>query len=112
MSRRSIVWLAPKGSASTWLIQKQIIIVKHRIQPGDPNGRVRGRTGGAKGHFNPKGRTISTNWTHWSSQALNHQSKCIYEGIPSSSYICSRGWLISHLQEGRPLVLWRLDAAV
>jgi hypothetical protein len=48
--------------SSTWTIQIQILTTKHRI--GDPSGRARGRTEGAKGDCNPiERKTISTNQT-------------------------------------------------
>jgi hypothetical protein len=43
-------------------MQMQIFTAKHQTEPGDPNGRARGRTEGAIGDCNPIGRTtISTN---------------------------------------------------
>jgi hypothetical protein len=40
----------------------QILIANHQTEPLDSNGKVRGRTEGAKGYYNHIGRTIlSTN---------------------------------------------------
>jgi hypothetical protein len=54
-------WLFPESSTSTWPIWTQILTANHPTEPGDPNGRARGRTEGAGGNCNPIGRTISTN---------------------------------------------------
>ena len=70
----------------------QILTANHQTEPGDPNGRDRGRTEGAEGVCNTIGRTISTNQTTQSSQGLNHQPKSIHGGNHDSRYICSRGW--------------------
>jgi hypothetical protein len=41
----------------------QILTANHWTEPGDLNGRVRGRTEGAEGDGNPIGKTtVSTNW--------------------------------------------------
>ena len=59
---------------------------------GIPNGRVRGRTEGAEGDCNPKGRTtVSTNWTQQSSQGQNSQPKSTHGGTQGSRFICSKG---------------------
>jgi hypothetical protein len=77
-------------SSSTWPIL--ILIAKHQTEPGDPNGRARGRTRGAEGVCNPTGRiTISTNQIPQSSQELNHQPRSIHGGTHGSSLMCSRG---------------------
>jgi hypothetical protein len=66
----------------------QILTGNDWAEPGDPNGRVRGRTEGAEGNCNPIGKTtISTNRAPQSSQGLNHQSKNIHESVHGSSYI-------------------------
>jgi hypothetical protein len=49
-----------------------------------------GRTEGAEGVSNPRGRvTISTSQTALSSQGLNHQPKSTLGGNSGSSFICS-----------------------
>jgi hypothetical protein len=54
----------------------QILIDNHGTEPGDPNGRLRGRAKGTEGDSKPVGRTtVSTNWTL---VGLNHQPKCIH----------------------------------
>ena len=58
------------GSTNSWPIQMQILTANHWTEPGDPNGRDRGRTEGVKWDCNPI-RTIETNWTTQSSQWLN-----------------------------------------
>jgi hypothetical protein len=69
----------------------QILTANPWTKPGNPNGRVKGRTEGAEGVCNPIGRTtISTNQTPQSSQGLNHQPKSIHGLVHDSSYICSR----------------------
>jgi hypothetical protein len=51
----------------------------HWTELGVRNGGVRGRTEGAEGVCNPKGRTtIATNQTSQNSQALCHQPRSIY----------------------------------
>jgi hypothetical protein len=45
-----------------------IITANHWIEPGDPNGRARGRTEGDEGDCKSIGRTISTNWVTQSSR--------------------------------------------
>ena len=87
----------------------QILTANHWTEPGDLKGRVRGRTEGAEWDCNPIGRAISTNWTPLTSQELNYQSKNIHGWVHDSSYIAEDG-LIWHQWEGRPLVLWKLDA--
>jgi hypothetical protein len=42
-----------RGSASTWLIQMQMLTANHWTEHGDPNGRYRGRTEGAEGITTP-----------------------------------------------------------
>jgi hypothetical protein len=66
---------------STWSIQ--ILTANHQIEPEDPNGRARGRTG-VEMDCNPVVRTISTNWTAQSSKILNHQPNSIHGGIHGS----------------------------
>jgi len=57
------------------------------------NGRVRGRTEGAKGVCKTMGRTIiPINWIPQSSQGLHHQPKTTHGGTHGSGCICSRGW--------------------
>jgi len=71
----------------------QILIAIHLSEPGDPSGRARGRTEGANGDCNPKGRPIIlTNQTTQSSQGLSHQPESIHGWTHGSSYIYSRGW--------------------
>ena len=60
---------------------------------------------GAEGDYNPIGRTISTNWTPWSSQSLNHQAKTTHGWIHGSSYISSTGWPYLASMGGEALVL-------
>ena len=56
---------SPKTDADT---------ANHWTEPGEPNGRVRGRAGGAEEDCNPIGRTtIPTKQTSQSSQGLNRQ---------------------------------------
>jgi hypothetical protein len=69
----------------------QILKANYQSNPGDSNGRARGRTEEAKGDCNPIGRTISTNRSIQSPQGLNHQPKNIHGGIHGSSYICRKG---------------------
>jgi len=46
----------------------QTLTTNHQTEVGDPSGRIRGRTEGAEGNYNPIGRTtISTNYTPQSS---------------------------------------------
>jgi len=86
-----------KISASTCL-------ANHLTEPGQANGRARGRTKGVEGDCNLIGRTMSTNQTIQSSQRLNHQPKSTHGGIHGSSYVAEDG-LIWHQWEGRLLVL-------
>jgi hypothetical protein len=76
---------------STWLIQMQILIDNHWIEPRDLNGRVSGRSEGSKGDCKPIVITILTKPTIHSFQRLNNQSMSIYEDIHGSRYICSKG---------------------
>jgi hypothetical protein len=83
-----------RGSARTWLRQMQILTANHWTEPGNPNGRVRGRAEGAEGDHNLIGRTTaSINWAPQSFQGLNHQPKNIYGLVHDSHYIWSRGLL-------------------
>jgi hypothetical protein len=53
-----------RGSARAWLIQTQMPAATHQTEYGDSNGEIRTRTEGAKGVYNPIGRTtISTSQT-------------------------------------------------
>ena len=83
----------------------QILTASHWDEPKDPNGRVGGGTEGAEGDCNPVGGTISTNWTPWSSQSLNHQAKTTHGWIHGSSYISSTGWPYLASMGGEALVL-------
>ena len=69
----------------------QILTANNWTEPGDLNGRDRGRTEGAEGDFNPIARMISTCWTPQRSQGLNHQPRSINAGIHGSHYIYRRG---------------------
>jgi hypothetical protein len=61
------------------LKQMQIFPTNHWTEPGDPNGRVRGRTEGAERDCSSIGRImISTNQTLQSSQGLNYHPKSIH----------------------------------
>jgi hypothetical protein len=81
------------------------LAANHWTESRDPNGRVRGRTEGDEGDYDPLGRTtVSTNRTApQRCQRLNHQPKRIYMG-QSMAPATYRQW------EGRCLVLWRFDA--
>jgi hypothetical protein len=58
---KSLVWL-PSERLCQHLTKTDADTANHRIEPGDLNGRVRGRTEGAEGDCNHIGRTIiSTN---------------------------------------------------
>jgi hypothetical protein len=49
---------------SNKMMQMQILTANHRTEPGDPNGRLRGRNEEAEGDCNLRERkTISTNQT-------------------------------------------------
>jgi len=91
----------------------RILIANHQTEPGDPNGRVRGRIEGAKGDCNPIGRkTISIIWTTLqSSQGLfdyiSQGPTIIYGCVNGSSCICCRGLSYLASMERRPLVQWR-----
>jgi hypothetical protein len=67
----------------------QISTAKHRAEPRDPSGKVRGRTEGAEEDCNPIGRT-SANWTTQNFQGLNYLLKSIHGRSHGSRYICSR----------------------
>jgi hypothetical protein len=69
----------------------QILTGNHRTEPGDSNGRARGKNEGAEGECNPIRRIISTNWTTQSSQRQNYNLKSIHGGSQDSKYIYSRG---------------------
>jgi hypothetical protein len=53
----------------------------HLNEHRDHKRRVRRRTEGAEGDYNPIGRTKSTNQTPQSSQGLSNQQKCIHGEI-------------------------------
>jgi hypothetical protein len=56
--------------------QMQKLTVNRWIEVGHQYGRVRGRTEGAEGDYNPIGKTtVSTNWTPQSSQRLSQKPK-------------------------------------
>jgi hypothetical protein len=69
----------------------QILTGNHRTEPGNPNGRDRGRTEEAEGGYNPIRRTISISWTTQSSQGLN-QLKSIHGGARTpDTYVAEDG---------------------
>jgi hypothetical protein len=52
----------------------QIVTVHYWTEDVVPKRRVRGRTEGAKGDYNFKGRTaVSSNWTPQKSLEVNHK---------------------------------------
>jgi hypothetical protein len=70
----------------------QILTANHQTEPRDPKGRIRKRTGGARGYCNPIRRTnINQPDPYQSSQRLNHQPKITHGLVHGSSYKCSRG---------------------
>lgn len=89
----------------------QILTANHWTEPGNPNGRVRGRAEGAEGDHNLIGRTTaSINWAPQSFQGLNHQPR-IYMGWSMTPTIYgAEDCFICHQWEGMPLVPWRFDA--
>ena len=85
------------GCTSTWLKQMKILTANHWTEPGNTNGRVRGKTKGAEGGCNPIGRTkISTNWTPQSSHELTTNQRVIMIGsMAPITYVAEDG-LICH----------------
>jgi hypothetical protein len=86
-----------------------ILTANHWNEPGDPNGRVRGRSERAEGECNPIERTtVSTNQMPQSSQGLNLKRR-VYMTHSMAIYLVEDS-LIWHHWERRLLVLWRFVA--
>jgi hypothetical protein len=83
-----------------------MLAVNHWTEHGVPNGTVRGRTEGAEGIYNLKGRTISTKQIPQRSQGLNHQPKSIHGGagghMAPARYV-AKDCLVGHHWEESPL---------
>ena len=80
-----------RGSNSSFLSHKQILIANHWTEPSHPNRQVRGRTARAPWNCNCIGRAkVSINWTPESWHGLNHQPKGIAGQVLGPHYICNR----------------------
>ena len=95
---RSLVWLSSERLCPH-LTKTDEGASNHWTDPGDPNGRVRGKTEELKRRFPIGGTPVSTNWTPQSSQRLSHQPKSIHGSVGGTGYICSRG-LPNHASVG------------
>jgi len=71
----------------------RILGANHRTEHQDPKGEVKERTEGAKGVWNPIGRTrISTNHTTQSSQGLTTNQGVYMEGpMAPATYVAEDG---------------------
>jgi hypothetical protein len=70
----------------------QILTANLGSEPGDPNGRVMGKTAGAEGDCNTIGRTISTNWI-----PHPHPPELPETKPPTKEYTWMGPWLQLHM---------------
>jgi hypothetical protein len=81
----------------------QILIANQGNEPGDPNGRARGRSEEVEGDCNPIGRTISTIQNTQRTHGLNHQPKRD-PWLQLATYVPEDG-ITWHYWKERPFIL-------
>ena len=88
-----------------------MLVANHWIEPGVLNGRVGEGTEGAEGICSPmEGATVSTSQTPGAPRDWTTNQRVHMEGsMAPVTYVAEDG-LVWHQWEGRPLLLWRLNA--